>query len=200
MFIMKMPSSATPRSTSSAATRSLAGTGVALAATFGSAAVTRTTVPHRRAVTDFTTAGPHPPRAKDRDHVRDRHRRQPAQALVACRDRKALARMESERRRARARQGRRDPRLAQGPGRRRHRHRRRRRAVAPAFRARLPGASRRHRLRAQGEDGHPRQPLRRDGAAGGRAACASPAGSTRAKRAWRGRTPRRSSSSPCPGR
>ena len=28
----------------------------------------------------------------------------------------------------------------------------------------------RHRLRAQGEDGHPQQPLRRDGAAGGRAA------------------------------
>ena len=169
MFIMKMPSSATPRSTSSAATRSFAGTGVALSATFGSAAVTRTTVAHRRPATASTTAGPRLPRAKDRHHVRDRHRRQPAQALVARRDREALARMESERRRARARQGRRDAGLAQGPGRRRHRHRRRRRAVAPAFRPRLSGASRGHRLRAQGEDGDPRQPLRRDGAAGDRA-------------------------------
>src|SRR6478735_3219354 len=66
MFIMKMPSSATPRSTSSAATRSFAGTGVALSATFGSAAVTRTTVAHRRPVTASATAESHPPRAKDR--------------------------------------------------------------------------------------------------------------------------------------
>ena len=70
----------------------------------------------------------------------------------------------------------------QGAGGRRHRHRRRRRAGAPAFRARLPGARRGHRLRPQGRDGHPRRPLQGDGAAGGGAAAAARAACTRSRR------------------
>ena len=48
----------------------------------------------------------------------------------------------------------------QGAGGRRRRHRQRRRAVAPALRARLPGAGGRHRLRSPRRDGHPRRPVR----------------------------------------
>ena len=42
--------------------------------------------------------------------------------------------------------------------------------VAPAFRPRLSRIRRRHRLRAQGRDGHPRQPLQSHGADGARRA------------------------------
>ena len=75
----------------------------------------------------------------------------------------------------------------------------RRRAVAPALRARLPRAGRGHRLRAQGEDGHPRQPLRRDGAAGGTGRCGSRAACTRPKRGSRARTPTRKLKFTLPG-
>ena len=51
-----------------------------------------------------------------RSMFRYRHCRQPAQALVACRDREALARVESRRPRARARQGRCHAALAEGAG------------------------------------------------------------------------------------
>lgn len=70
---------------------------------------------------------------------------------------------------------------------------------ASALRAWFFGAGRGHRLRQQGEDGHPRQPLRRDGAAGGgRLALKRPRMPLR--HSWRARTPRKSSSSPCPAR
>ena len=62
----------------------------------------------------------------------------------------SCGRVAAERRRARDREGRRDAALDQAAGGCRPRHRRRRRAGAPALRARLPGAGRRHRLRAQG--------------------------------------------------
>ena len=70
---------------------------------------------------------------------------------------------------------------AEGAGGRRHRHRQRRRAVAPAFRARLSGVRRRHRLFPQGRDGHPRRPLQGDGAAGGRRPARSRGACTRAE-------------------
>ena len=111
MFIMKMPSNAKPRSTSSAAMRSARGErrfGVVARANRrrhsradGIANAPRRLAAARRA------------RAEEESFdVRDRHRRQPAQALLARRDREALAGVEGERRRARARQGRRDAALA----------------------------------------------------------------------------------------
>ncbi len=103
-------------------------------------------------------------------HVPHRHRRQPAQAGLAGRNPEALAPMEGRGRRIAPGQGRCNLAVDQGAGGRGPGHSRRRRTVAPAFRPRLPRAGRGHRLRAQGEDGHPRQPLRRDGAAGGGAA------------------------------
>jgi 5-methyltetrahydropteroyltriglutamate--homocysteine methyltransferase len=68
----------------------------------------------------------------------------------------------------------------------------------PAFRARLPGAGGRHRLRQQGGDGHPQRPLQGHGAAGGGAAALK--GRVHAFEAQPGCAPtrRRSSSSPCP--
>ena len=72
--------------------------------------------------------------------------------------------MAAARRRPRAGQARRHAAGDQVAGGRRHRHRLRRRAVAPAFRARLSRIRRRHRLRPQGRDGHPRQPLQSHGA------------------------------------
>ena len=83
------------------------------------------------------------------------------------------------RRRSRSRQARRHAARAQAAGRRRHRHRQRRRAVAPAFRARLSRIRRRHRLRAQGRDGHPQRPLQGDGADRHRRAASSRAACTR---------------------
>ena len=94
-----------------------------------------------------------------RTHVRDHHRRQPAEAGLAGRAQQAVGAVAAGGRRAGAGQGRRHPARHQGAGGRRHRHRRRRRAGAPALRARLPGARRGHRLRPQGGDGHPRRPL-----------------------------------------
>ena len=100
-------------------------------------------------------------------HVRHRHRRQPAQTRLAGRDPETLAAMEGPGCRAGAGQARRHAAVDQGPGRRGPERHRRRRAEPPALRARLPGAGRRHRLRAQGRDGHPQRPLQGDGAAGG---------------------------------
>ena len=62
------------------------------------------------------------------------------------------------------------------------------------------GAGGRYRLRAQGQDGHPRQPLRRDGAAGGVAAQAEgPCACLRGAIGARPHPPK-TSSSPCPAR
>ena len=87
MFIMKMPSSAKPRSTSSAAMRSAAGK-----RRLGAGGAGRFGVGHG-------ADGTQTPRAARRRRVAtkgivrcsNRHRRQPAQALVAGRDREALA-------------------------------------------------------------------------------------------------------------
>ena len=133
-------------------------------------------------------------------HVRDDHRGQPAQAVLARRDRTSCGPRGGRGRGTGAGQARRDAALAQGAGGRGPRHRHRRRAVAPALRARLPRVRRGHRLRAQGEDGHPRQPLRRDGAAGGGPAAAEgPRAPTEAQIA-RAHTRQASSSSPCRAR
>ena len=84
-------------------------------------------------------------------------------------------------------QARRHAAVDQGAGRRRPRHRRRRRAVAPAFRARLPRAGRRHRLRAQGGDGHPRRTATRRWCRRWSAPLRSRAACTRPRRSWRAR-------------
>ena len=105
-----------------------------------------------------------------RHHVRSDDRRQPAQTLVAGGDAQAVAAVEGAGRRTGGGEARRDAGLDQGAGRRGPGHRDRRRAVAAALRPRLPRSGRRHRLRAQGRDGHPQRPLQGDGAAGRRAA------------------------------
>ncbi len=86
---------------------------------------------------------------------------------MACRDAQAVAALAPRRRRAAGGQARRHCAVDQGSGGPRPHGDRRRRAVAPAFRAWLPRAGGRHRLRSQGGDGHPRRPLQGDGAAGG---------------------------------
>ena len=97
---------------------------------------------------------------REETHVRDHHRRQPAEAGLAGRAQQAVGAVAAARV-PRWTQAKGDATLLahQGAGGCRHRHRRRRRAGAPALRARLPGARRGHRLRPQGGDGHPRRPL-----------------------------------------
>src|SRR6266850_789127 len=127
--------------------------------------------------------------ARGRPDAEDHHRRQPAEACLARRAAQALAGLARRRRGARGGQARRDAALAQGAGGRRARHRHRRRAVAAAFRPRLSRVRRRHRFLPQGEDGHPQQPLRGDGAGGRRATRAqgpgAPHGSPTGARAYR---------------
>jgi hypothetical protein len=91
MFIMKMPNSATPRSTSSAAMRSAAGSGrLARRRGFGFGVHGPTVANAARGLSA---------RSDNLGHfdVSYRHCRQPAQALLACRDREALARVEGRR-------------------------------------------------------------------------------------------------------
>src|ERR1700722_706205 len=87
--------------------------------------------------------------------ARNHDRRQPAQARLAGRDQQTLARLEADRRRTRRGQTRRHAARRERTGRRRYRHRDGWRTGTSAFRARLPGAHRRHRLRPQGRNGHP---------------------------------------------
>ena len=198
MFIMKMPNRATPRSTSRAAMRSAAGSG---ASAFGGRFGVRHSRGRRYRKRRHADLSARQRQTGSQIDVRDRHRRQPAQARAGSpRPRSSgpsgkPSGAELERAKADATllwlKVQEDAGLDD---------RRRRRAVAPALRARLPRPGRRHRLRAQGEDGHPRQPLRRDGAAGRRPAAPAAAACTRPRRASRARTPTGSSSSRCPAR
>ena len=140
-------------------------------------------------------------RAEEADpHVSDHHRRQPAETVLARRARQAVAAVAARRRRSRSRQARRHAARGEAAGGRRHRHRHRRRAVAPAFRPRLSGIRRRHRLRQQGRDGHPQQPLQGDGADRHRRAEAQGPRARHRGAVTPAPTPRASSRSPCRGR
>ena len=96
-------------------------------------------------------------------------------------------------------QARRDAAGAQAAGGCRHRHRQRRRAVAPAFRARLSGARRGHRLRAGASRWASATTATRRWCRRSPARCACAAACMRPRRGWRARTPARKLKFTLPG-